>query len=140
MHRKSKFLVHLCWMTLLSACSGGLGVMDSIMESWKGAPLQEAITQWGYPSQEQIIAGHRLYHWHYTQSFTPPATTTGTISAVGDTAYINSMTTGGHTISGICTRTLEVDKNDIVIATEWSGGNCPMLEVMRYANWRRKQP
>jgi hypothetical protein len=70
-------LVLVC-STVLAACSGGAGTMDSIMSSWDGAPLDAVIAQWGYPEQEQMIAGHHIYRWFTTKNFAVPATTTAT--------------------------------------------------------------
>jgi len=124
-----------CFGVALCACSGGFGTMDRIMRSWDGAPIDAAIAQWGYPQQEQTIAGHKLYHWFYNKSFAMPATTTGTVS----NGLVNLTTTGGETISGECRRTLEVDQRNIVIRWEWAGNNCPFADMpgFEYANWQR---
>ena len=134
----NKFTKLLCLLTL-SACSGGFGLMDEIMASWAGAPLDEVISQWGYPTQQQDIGGHHLYHWIGTQTTYMPATTTGTVTAIGNTAYLNATTVGGNYSQWSCTRTLEVNKKNIVISWQWGGNNCPFAEAMQYANWRRKQ-
>jgi hypothetical protein len=115
-----------------------MGTMDGIMSSWQGAPLDAAIAQWGYPHQEQTIAVHKLYRWFYSKSAALPATTTGTVSQVGNTAFINATTSGGAIISGNCTRTLEVDERNIIIRSQWEGNNYPFAEAFEYANWRRK--
>ena len=81
---------------MLASCSGGAGTMDGIMRSWEGAPLDAAIAQWGYPDQEQVIAGHKLYRWFYTKTASLPATTTGTVNQIGNTAYLNATTSGGE--------------------------------------------
>ena len=120
---------------VLGSCSGGAGTMDGIMGSWQGAPLDAVIAQWGYPDQEQVIAGHKLYRWYYTKSAVMPSTTTGTVTQFGS---INATTYGGGTVVGNCTRTLEVDEHNIVIRTEWKGNNCPFAEAFEYSSWRRK--
>ena len=122
----------------IAACSGGMGTMDGIMNSWQGAPLDAVIAQWGYPHQEQTIAGHKLYRWFYSKSAAMPATTTGTVTQVGSTSFINATTSGGGVISGNCTRTLEVDERNIVIRSQWEGNNCPFAEAFEYSTWRRK--
>ena len=132
----SKVLV----LTMLAGCSGGFGTMDGIMSSWLGAPLDEVISQWGYPSQQYEVAGHRLYNWVGTQTTYTPATTTGTVTAIGNMAYINATTVGGGYAQWSCTRTLEVNKKNIVVNWQWGGNNCPFAEAMQYANWRRKSP
>jgi hypothetical protein len=112
--------------------------MDGIMHSWEGAPLDAVIAQWGYPNQQQDIAGHKLYIWYYNKSAYIPATTTGAITAVGGTAFINATTFGGGAIQGNCTRTLEVDDKNTVVRWQWSGNNCPFGEAFEYSSWRRK--
>jgi hypothetical protein len=123
---------------IMTGCSGGMGTMDGIMHSWDGAPLDAVIAQWGYPNQEQTIGGHKLYHWYYTKSASIPATTTGTVTAVGNTAFINATTSGGGIVQGACTRTMEVDERNTVIRWQWSGNNCPFAEAFEYSSWRRK--
>ena len=132
-----KVIALLLLPLLLAGCSGGFGTMDGIMNSWYGASFDEVVSQWGYPSQQETIGGHTLYYWHYQKSVAMPATTTGTITSIGNTAYLNTTTYGGGLVSGSCSRMLAVDKNNIVIGTEWSGNNCPFAELMEYSNWRR---
>lgn len=137
---KNKRFLSLTVTIFLAACSGGLGTMDGIMSSWQGASINEVITQWGYPDQEREIAGHKLYTWNYSKSGFIPAQTTATANTFGNTTYVTAHTTGGHAIYGSCSRTLEVDKKDIVIATQWQGNNCPFAEAFEYASWRRRVP
>ncbi len=117
-----------------AACSGGAGVMDSIMQSWQGAPLDAVIAQWGYPTDEQNIGGHHIFHWYLVKQYTAPAT--ATVNTIGQTSFVDVA--GGGTVTGNCTRTLEVDPQNIVIRWEWSGNNCPFTEFPAYTSWRRK--
>jgi hypothetical protein len=105
----------------VAACSGAFGTMDGIMRSWEGAPLDVVIAQWGYPDQEQTIAGHRIYRWYYNKGFV-----TATAGPVGAVASYN------------CTRILEVNAQNIVTRWQWQGNNCPFAEALEYAGWRRK--
>jgi hypothetical protein len=124
---------------LLTACSGAFGTMDRVMRSWEGATLDQVIAQWGYPHQEQAIAGRRLYHWHTHRSASIPAHTSATVNQIGSTAYIEATTTGGGTFHGACRRTIEVDEQNIVRRWQWSGNNCPFATVAgEYANWPRR--
>jgi hypothetical protein len=134
---RAKPILAVLGALLSASCSGGAGTMDGIMRSWEGAPLDAAIAQWGYPDQEQEIAGHKLYRWFYTKSASLPATTTGTVNRIGNTAFLNATTTGGGTLVGNCTRTLEVDEHNIISHWQWSGNNCPFAEGFEYSNWRR---
>jgi len=68
--------------------------------------------------------------------------TTGQVSAIGNTAYVNavSTTTGGGVFQGSCDRILEVDGSGTVVSWEWRGNNCPFLEAMEYKHWRNRSP
>lgn len=122
---------------LVAACSGGAGVMDGVMASWMGAPLDEVIDRWGYPDRERQVAGRKLFEWDRNVSVFVPSTTTGTVSNYGNTSYVDASTTGGGLLNGSCRRTIEVDSRNIVVGTQWAGNNCPFAEAGPYSNWRR---
>jgi len=134
-----KYIIAISIFAILVGCSGGFGTMDRIMQSWNGASLEEVIAQWGYPTFQQDIAGRKLYHWDKEMSVMMPATTTGSISVIGSTAHLNSTTFGGGMFHGSCRRTLEVNNDNIIVGSQWSGNNCPFADVaMGYQNWQRK--
>ena len=114
--------------------------MDRIMTSWEGATLDQVISQWGYPHGQQKFAGRTIYIWDRNTTLTLPATTSGTVNFIGNTAYINTTTTGGGTSNWSCRRTLEVNNDNIVISWQWSGNNCPFADIaFGYENWQRKK-
>lgn len=138
----SRHISKLLMIITLTGCSGGVGVMDGIMQSWVGASVDDVIVQWGYPSEEKMIAGRKLYLWHYTKQVMLPGSsqTTGTVNPYTGVYNATTTSTPAQMFSGSCTRILVVDKKNIVKATQWDGNNCPFAEWMEYANWRRKQP
>lgn len=95
----------------LAGCASG-GAMTGIMSSWRGASLDQAVAQWGYPIEERNVAGKRLVVWG------------GAAQSVGTVWQ--------------CTRILEVDGANTVVGWQWEGNNCPFMEAGEYANWRRK--
>jgi len=124
----------------LASCSGGFGTMDRIMQSWSGAPMDEVVSQWGYPDAQQAFMGKTIYHWDRTVAMNMPASTTGTINVIGNTAYLNTTTSGGGVMRGACRRSLEVNSKNIVVGSQWKGNNCPFADVaMGYQHWERKQ-
>ena len=124
----------------LTSCSGGFGTMNRIMTSWEGAPLDQVISQWGYPQQEKIIAGRKIYIWDHTFTATLPSTTTGTGTVTGDMINITTITSGGGPSTWTCTRILEVNERNIVTRWQWSGNNCPFMDIgFGYENWERKK-
>ena len=128
-------------LTFVSACSGAFGTMDRIMKSWEGATLNEVVSQWGYPTGQQEFSGRKIYHWDRNMTMNLPSTTTGTVNVIGNTAYVNTMTHGGGPSNWSCRRTLEVDKNDVVVSWQWGGNNCPFADIaMGYQHWQRKTP
>lgn len=121
----------------LVGCSGAFGTMDGIMQSWHGAPLDDVITQWGYPSGQQDIAGRKIYIWDKKRILTLPQETTGQARVIGNTAYLSTTTTGGTSFWS-CQRILEVNDKNIVVGSQWQGNNCPYAELGQYSSWRRK--
>ena len=124
----------------LVSCSGGLSgqVMNKVMDSWQGSHINEVIAQWGYPNAEQNIAGKKIYIWDRTVNWTPPSTTTGTGTIIGDTVSIITTTTGGGTSTWSCRRILEVNESNIITGWQWGGNNCPFAAVGPYASWPKK--
>ena len=116
--------------------------MDRIMSSWKGASLDEVMRQWGYPHEERVIAGKRLYIWNRQTTTALPAiaSSTGTSTLVGNTVFHSGTTTvaGGGTSGWNCTRILEVNAQNRVVGWQWDGNNCPFMEAGPYSNWGRK--
>ena len=129
----------LLLVTLLTACSGGNGVMDEIMRSWEGAELEEVVSQWGYPDAQQEYGANKIYVWKRDVTYNMPtqARTTGYVNSYG---YYSGRTTfsGGGVSSWNCDRILEVSSEDKVIGTQWKGNNCPFAEALYAKNWRKK--
>jgi len=116
--------------------------MNGIMSSWEGSHIDKAIDQWGYPDSVQDLRGNKLYTWVYSKSAYMPQTSTvngSSYQVAGMTNYNATInTSGGYTISGQCTRILEVNPDDIIIKWQWKGNNCPFWEAMEYKAWRNK--
>jgi hypothetical protein len=87
--------------------------MDKIMNSWIGAPLEEAISQWGFPDEERKLAGRHIYVWRDDWG------------GLGD--LMN------------CERMLAVNRDEMIIAVDHKGNNCPFMPVGPYAKWKRLQ-
>ena len=100
--------------------------MEKCMSSWKGYSLNELISIWGYPKEEKIIAGKKLYYWYSSeQVYHPPQTHTyGTVNYDG-TYNSNSTTYGGYTSTYYCNLIIGVDKKNKVNYWEWDGNSCP---------------
>lgn len=123
--------------TILAFTLTGCGSLDSgegrILESWKGAHIDQVFRHWGLPQrQAKLSDGSTLYEWGNTQSYTLPGSTTGTVNTIGNTAYINAQTTGPTTISGECTRSLIANADGTVIEGSARGNNCCFLAIAGY--------
>lgn len=114
-------------------------VMDGVMGSWVGAPVDEVVAQWGYPSDTRDFAGRKLYVWSESRQLDLPSTstTTGKVDGYGN-YHGTTTTTPGGSVAYSCERILEVDKDEVVTAYQWRGNNCPFAEAGRYKNWRRR--
>lgn len=128
-------------VVFLAACSGGNGVMDGIMHSWVGSSVDDVIARWGYPDGERTVAGKNLLVWSEDMQLALPTTTqtSGNITVFGNQALYNgaSTTTGGGISNWNCTRIVEVNKANKVVAVDWKGNNCPFMEAAKYSTWRK---
>jgi hypothetical protein len=141
MYSNNKKITIVLLTMMITSCSGGFGTMKRIMTSWEGAHLDQVISQWGYPHAEQTIAGRKVYIWDRNVTVTMPSTTSGTGSVIGNTVNISSTTFGGGTSTWGCRRILEVNDSNYVVAWQWSGNNCPFMDIgMGYQYWERKKP
>ena len=110
-----KFLLIVLALFLVQTSSFAIGVqstMENIMGSWKGERIDSVIDKWGYPSSEKKIGAHSLYIWDSGNTL------------VEDIWGINYQQRPS------CTRTFEVDSNNIVIKTSWEGVECPATYLM----------
>ncbi len=96
----------------VASVSDAKTLMDKIMNSWVGASLDDAFAQWGFPEEERKIAGKLIYIWLDSDG------------GIGNLAN--------------CERMLAVDKNNIVVAVDHKGINCPFMELGPYAKWRKR--
>lgn len=135
MRNTTVFLV-LASSALLVGCSAS--TMNRIMSSWEGKHIDSVIAQWGYPDEEKNLAGHRLYIWYYRKSVNVPQSSTTTGNIYGNSLSMSTYAAGGYTAHGNCTRILEVDSDGYVVKWQWSGNNCPLMEVFEYSTWRNK--
>jgi hypothetical protein len=90
---------------LLIACA------SQIMQRYVGKDVREIVIDYGPPANAFDMGdGRRAFQWVMRNSQTMPvvATTTGTVSAYGNMAWVNSNTTisGGQTINSQCVYTL----------------------------------
>lgn len=107
----NRILILLLIVILIQPMSFAFGAkktMGNIMDSWVGENIETVIEHWGYPTDEKIIAGKKLYYW-----------TVSSYSVTGNQSYVY----GGE---ATCSRILEVDKNNNVIKWQWSGNSCPI--------------
>lgn len=110
-------------ITFIPGCASR--TMNNVMSSWKGAPLEEAIQKWGYPTQEKVVASHKLYLWEQNNG----------ISASGGWWPGARKWGGGSVNIEYCNRILEVDDRGIIINGQWDGNDCPKL----FSEWERER-
>lgn len=111
------------------ATTGGEG---TIAQSWMGAPIDDAVRQWGIPQRQHTLTdGSNIYEWSESQSYALPQTTTATIQTQGNTAYAKAVTTPGS-IEGQCVRQMTTDPKGIVVDVAWRGNNCCVMAIAGY--------
>lgn len=135
-----KKMVLVVFSIVLSACSPMRNTMNDVMTSWKGAHIDEAIEQWGYPDESREIAGRKLYVWKTssTKQLYEKEVTKGRVDAYGNYAE-ETKTIGGGTWYGDCHRILEVDAEGTITKWEWKGNDCAFYKGGRFKDWERNQ-
>ena len=106
-----KILLIALMLFLTQTSSFAIGAQDTmgkIMNSWKGEHIDSVIDKWGYPTSEKKLAERSLYVWDQGNVL---------IEDVLGIGYIQRPS---------CTRTLEVDSNNIIIKGAWEGVACPI--------------
>lgn len=93
----------------MSFAVGTKSTMNKVMNSWSGEHIDLVIAKWGYPTKENIVAGHKLYIWDSGSAITENS---------WGTALLEQQS---------CTRTFEVDDNNRIINWQWAGVNSPAL-------------
>ena len=100
--------------------------MNKALSSWVGYPINAVIKSWGYPDNQQTIAGQNIYIWeerHTSQNSTYERSYLKT-DKKGRT-YVDSYTSGGGTMEFYCKRILEVDSENKVSGFSYKGNSCP---------------
>lgn len=103
-------------MTILSSLVL-LGCASQIMKSYLGKDVRDVMLDYGSPVNAFDMGdGRRAFQWVVGSSYTTPvvATTTGNVTAVGPTAWVNSNTTisGGQVINATCLYTMFAKWNE----------------------------
>lgn len=98
-------MVLICAGLFLSGCA------SQIMKSYVSKDVREIMLDYGPPANAFDMGdGRRAFQWVMSSSYTMPtyANTTGSVSAYGNTAWVNSNTTisGGQQINSRCAYTL----------------------------------
>ena len=119
-------------LVVLTVSGCAASAEKGIIKSWLGSDINEVVSQWGPPQGEREVIGKKYYIWGHSQSFNLPAQTHGTATVIGNSVYYNGTTYGGGTVGGTCTRSLEVDENNTVVAGYSQGNNCCVMAVAGY--------
>ncbi|MCR4880718.1 MAG: hypothetical protein K6A44_02030 [bacterium] len=121
-----KIILTLSLLLISSSAYAWNPFMDKCIVSWIGYPLDSVIKKWGYPDEEKTIAGRLLYIW-VSYDYDTDAAGGITVISTDKKGRETVFSAGGTPIIEYCKKTLEVDKNGIVINGQWAGNDCPMF-------------
>lgn len=93
---------------------------EKMMNSWLGYSISNLIDCWGYPTEEKTIANKHIFIWNTNYSVYVPQRTTSNV--VYNNVYSNSY--GGYNVNYYCKRTIEVNKDNTIIAWQQDGNGC----------------
>lgn len=102
-------------MIVTGACASiESDTMRSLLDSWKGVPIDEAKAQWGPPQNVQAVPGGTAYVWQDIVQPPAKAQPTETRDAGVDSPRL----------PGRCERWLVAGPDDAVIWGDWRGDAC----------------
>lgn len=109
--------------------------MDKCIQSWIGYPLDAVIKKWGYPDNEQNIAGKKLYIWE-TVDYDVDTDSGWSISSTDKKGRETIFSSGGVPKIEYCRKTLETDEKGIIVNGQWKGNDCPKFYLVgkKYVN------
>lgn len=118
-------------MLLTSTAFARDSFMDKCIKSWIGYPLDSVIEKWGYPDQEKVIAGKKLFVWE-TYDYDTNFHSGGGVAVISTDKKGNNtiIASGGQPQIEHCQKTLETDENNNIINGQWKGNICPKFYVM----------
>ena len=87
---------------------GAKSTMEKVIGSWKGEHIDSVIEKWGYPTSEKKFAERTLFVWD------------------NGSVLVEDLLGISYTQRPSCTRTFEVDSNNIIIKGTWEGVACPI--------------
>ena len=97
---------------------------DEVMNSWKGQKLDKLFDSWGYPDEEKVIAGKKLYYWHDENIMTMPASSQTFSNFGNNQIFTKTYTDSGGAYPRKCSRIIEADKNNLIIGWTLRGNAC----------------
>ncbi len=100
--------------------------MDKALSSWIGYPIKAIIDSWGYPDNQQNIAGQNIYIWEEKTTMQDSTYEKSYVKTdkKGRT-YVDTYTSGGGTTEFYCRKIIEVDENNIISGYKYKGNSCP---------------
>lgn len=117
----------------LSGCTTLDDGEGRIIQSWKGAHVDQVFRHWGIPQrQAKLSDGSTLYEWGHAENYTSSGSTTSTVNVIGNKAYVDTQTTAPTTVSYECTRSLIANSEGIVIEGSARGNNCCFMAIAGY--------
>ena len=119
--KKILILLFLLLFPSIHSFAGMRTTMDRLMESWTGENINSVVELWGLPSEIKTTDEGKIYYWNKKQDI-----------IIGSFNFYGNMYGGTST----CSKSFEVDENDIIIKGNWSGNACPMTYrgIKKYLN------
>lgn len=117
----------LCLLTLLTISTTIVfaeSFNDKMINSWIGYSINDVIDRWGFPTKEKTAAGRHVYIWTKSRKVYVPRNSYGTTYKYGNLNNRNSTYLGGYYSTYSCSRSFEVDQDNIIINGFYEGNDC----------------
>ena len=106
-----KILLTITLMVAVSGCAGHGHELNDTITSWKGSHVDVARKEWGCPTKEKTILGHKIYMWDLEGKANISRSWTKWDGPSVERKYCNCI--------------LEVDDKNIITDGHLEGNNCP---------------
>lgn len=121
---KAKLIYLTTLAVLLSGCAT-TARYETVLNTWMGENVNNLVNSWGYPQKSfNAPNGNMVYMYGNSSSYTMPTQTNTTYNIIGNSAYGNSMTTGGQTVNYWCRTYFEVNESNTIVNWRWEGNRC----------------
>ncbi len=110
-------------LAVLSGCN--LEQSEDVVRGQVGKTLDQVIADWGFPTNERMVAGRRLVIWEDVDLSYDNVPQVGLNLPIGDNGSVSATIPLSDPEELACRRVLQINSAEKVVAGTLEGNNCP---------------